>query len=129
VKLIPGGTTRVRVTTPGTAFLDRYTLELNNPPAGVTLTEVAAIPGGLELVFAGDPDTLAPGAAGNLICDIMAKPQAAAPPVVAAPAPANGTNAAKPAVPAKPPVKRAANPARRPAVATLPAIPYTVPVE
>jgi hypothetical protein len=58
----------------------------------------------------------------------MAKPQAVAPPVVAAPAPANGTNASKPAAPAKP-VKPAANPARRPAVATLPAIPYTVPAE
>jgi hypothetical protein len=128
VKLTPGGTTRVRVSTPGAAFLDRYTLELNHPPAGITLTEVSAVPGGLELVFAGDPDTLAPGAAGNLICDIMAKPQAVAPPVVAAPAPANGTNASKPAAPAKP-VKPAANPARRPAVATLPAIPYTVPAE
>jgi hypothetical protein len=128
VKLIPGGTARVRVTTPGAAFLDRYTLELNNPPAGITLTNAAAIPGGIELAFAGDPDTLAPGAAGNLICDIMAKPQAAAPPVVAAPAPANGTNAAKPAVPPKP-AKPAANQTRRPAVATLPAIPYTVPAD
>jgi hypothetical protein len=104
VKILPGGTTHVRVSTPSGAFLDRYNLELNNAPAGISLTDISAIPGGLELSFAGEADTtLPPGASGNLICDVVPKNAG----------PAN-------------PQKKAGQPARRNAVATLPAIPFTV---
>jgi hypothetical protein len=105
VKLLPGGNARVRVSAPSAAFLERYHLELNNPPTGISLTDITAIPGGFQLVFTGEPDVLQPGATGNLICDVVPK----------SPATAN-------------PPGRAGN-QRRAAVATLPAIPFTVPAE
>ena len=106
VKIPSGGTARVRVSAPSAAFLQRYDLELNNAPAGISLTGVSTTPGGVELMIAGEADTLTPGSTGNLICDVVPKPTAAANPA-----------------------KKAANPQRRGAVATLPAIPYVVSTE
>jgi hypothetical protein len=99
----PGGTARVRVSAPSAAFLERYNVELNNAPAGITLTNITTVPGGMELVFAGDASQMQPDAAGNLICDVVQKN----------PGLANAP-------------KKLGNQPRRAAVATLPAIPFTV---
>ena len=106
VKILPGGTARVRVSTPPGNFSERFKLELNNAPEGISLTTVSAIPAGLELVFACDAEKMKAGATGNLICDVVPKNQG----------PAN-------------PQKKSGNQPRRAAVATLPAIPFTIPAE
>ncbi len=107
VKISPGGTVRVRVSAPpGNNFADRFKLELANAPEGITLTNVSVIPAGLELVFACNAEKTKAGSSGNLICDVVPRNQAAA------------ANA-----------KKLANQSRRPAVATLPAIPFKVVAE
>jgi hypothetical protein len=106
VKILPGGTARVRVSTPPGNFSERFKLELNNAPEGISLTTVSAIPAGLELVFACDAEKMKAGATGNLICDVVPKNQGPATPQ-----------------------KKFGNQPRRGAMATLPAIPFTVAAE
>ena len=102
IKIPVGGTARVRVSAPKN-FSDRFRLELNNAPEGITLTNVTAIAAGLELVFQCDVDKLKPGSLGNLICDVIPQNNGAADPA------------------------KKAKTARKPAaVATLPAMPFTV---
>ena len=103
VKLSPGGAARVRVSAPPGNFSERFKLELDNAPEGISLTSVAAIPAGLELVFQCDAEKMKPGATGNLICDVVPK---------------NQEPAANP--------KKPGNQPKRAAAATLPAIPFTV---
>jgi hypothetical protein len=98
-----GGTARVRVSTPSANFSDHFELQLDNPPDGITLTNVTVIPAGLELVFSCDAQTARPGSGGNLICSVVPKNL----------------------VPADPQQKPAKQP-RKPAVATLPAVPFIV---
>jgi len=107
VKIAPGGIARVRVSAPPGNFAERFQLELDHPPDGIALTNVASIPAGLELVFTCDADKLKPGWTGNLICDVVPKNSG----------PAN-------------PLKKGANASRKAAsVATLPAVPFTVSTE
>ena len=106
VKILPGGTARVRVSTPPGNFSERFKLELNNAPEGISLTTVSAIPAGLELVFACDAEKMKAGATGNLICDVVPKNQGPTTPQ-----------------------KKFGNQPRRGAVTTLPAIPFTIPAE
>jgi len=102
VRLPSGGSARVRVTAPGTGFLERFNLELSSPPDGIALEEVTATPAGFELRISGDADKLKPGQAGNLICELTQK----------------STGAAK---------NKKFNPSgKRGAVATLPAIPFVI---
>ena len=103
VKISPGGTARVRVSAPPGNFLDRFNLELDNAPEGISLTNVAATATGLELAFAGDVEKLKPGNTGNLICVVVQKNQ-----------------------PAVNKTKKGGNLPRRLATVTLPAIPFTV---
>jgi len=106
VKLVAGGVARVRVSAPPGNFLERFKLELNNAPEGILLTNVTVNSAGLELVFAVDAGKVKPGAAGNLICDVVPKnPGPAAPP------------------------KKPGNQSKRAAVATLPAIPFKIVAE
>ena len=106
VKIPPGGTARVRVSAPPGNFSDRFKLELGNPPDGISLANVTAISAGLELVFNCDAEKMKNGDTGNLICDIVPKNLE----------PANAP-------------KKPGNQPRRGAVATLPAIPFTVSAE
>ena len=101
VKILPGGTTHVRVSAPPGNFSERFKLELGNAPEGISLTNVSAITIGLELVFIGDADKLKRGQTGNLICEVVPKSIGAT-------------------------SKKSTKLSQRNAVATLPAIPYTV---
>jgi len=101
LKILPGGTAHVRVSTPPGNFSERFKLELANAPDGILLTNVSANPSGLELVFVCDAEKVKPGTAGNLICDVV---------------PINRGAADQP--------KKPGALARRGAVVTLPAIPY-----
>ena len=103
VKIPPGGTARVRLSAPPGNFSERFKLELNHAPAGISLASVSAVAGGLELVFAGDASNAIPGSTGNLICDVV---------------PNNPGLADQ--------QKKSDNAPRRGAVATLPAIPFTI---
>jgi hypothetical protein len=73
VKISPGGTAHVQVSSPGGNSSARFDVELNNPPEGIALKEVSAVPGGWDLLFACDAGKAKPGLAGNLICNILPK--------------------------------------------------------
>ena len=105
VKMSPGGTARVRVSAPPGNFSERFKLELDNPPEGISLASVSPIATGLELVFSCDAEKAKPGATGNLICDVV--------PRNLEPNPQNKNS----------------NQPRRAAVATLPAVPFTIVAE
>ena len=100
VRIPAGGTARVRVSAPA-AFSERFQLELDNPPDGITLTNVSPIPAGLELVISCDAEKIKAGSLGNLICDVVRRD----------PGPAN---------PKKKGIRTAA------IVATLPAVPFNI---
>ena len=78
VKISPGGTARVKVSAPSFAFTNRFQLELDRAPEGMSLEKVVPIAGGLELTFACDSEKMLAGASGNLICTIVPKNPAAA---------------------------------------------------
>jgi hypothetical protein len=104
VRIPASGTARVRLGTPTSAFADRFSLELNEPPEGISLKTVSPSADGAELVLQGDPARAKPGLKGNLIVNIFP-----------------GKNAA----PTNQPAKRPAN-QRRPAAGCLPAIPFEI---
>ena len=103
VKIPSGGTARVRVSAPPGNFSERFKLELDNAPEGISLANVSAIPAGMELVFNCDAEKMKAGVTGNLICDVVPKNMGTANPQ-----------------------KKSGNQPRRVAVATLPAIPFTI---
>jgi hypothetical protein len=103
VRIPAGGTARVRLGAPGRGFADRFLLELNEPPEGITLGKVSAANEGAEIELRSDAAKTKPGLKGNLIVNILQGQAFAA-------APKN---------------KKQAN-QRRPTVGTLPAIPFEV---
>ena len=100
VKIPMGGTVRVRIGALARAFTDRFQLELNEPPEGLTLKAVEPARDGTELVFQCDATKAKPGLKGNLIVSVAA---------------GGGDGAARPR----------ANQRRAP-LATLPAIPFEI---
>ena len=103
VKIPAGGTTRIRVGAPSSAFTDRFRLELNDPPEGITLGNVSPVSEGAEIELCCDTAKAKPGLKGNLIVNIMPRQ----------------------AMMAAQKKKKQAN-QMRPAVGTLPAIPFEV---
>jgi hypothetical protein len=103
VKIPAGGTTEVRVKTPARAFADNFQLELNQPPDGISIANIAPGDAETKITLHSDADRIKPGATGNLIVNIMAKRQRAAP--------AGG---------------KAQGNQRRVALGTLPAIPFEI---
>ena len=102
VRIPAGGVARVRIATPTSAFVDRFQLELSEPPEGITLGKVSAASDGAEIELRSDAAKAKPGLKGNLIVNIFQGP---------------------PAVAQK--NKKQAN-QRRPAVGALPAIPFEI---
>jgi len=70
VKIPAGGTVRVRVGAPSSAFVERFRLELNDPPEGITLGKVSPVSEGAELELSSDAAKAKPGLKGNLIVNI-----------------------------------------------------------
>jgi hypothetical protein len=93
----------VKVRTPSPAFTNNFQLELNAPPEGISIDSVSAAGNEAQILLRSDAAKIKPGAKGNLIVNILAR---------------------------RPPAAAAANPARanqtRPAVGTLPAIPFEI---
>jgi hypothetical protein len=105
--MIPaGGVAHIRVSAPGN-FANRFELRLDNPPDGLALTNVSAIPAGLELVVSCDAEKIKPGTLGNLICAVVPR------------------NLVAPESAKKP----GKEPRKAVAVATLPAVPFTISAE
>ena len=103
VRIPAGGTARVRLATPTSAFAERWDLELSEPPEGVTIQKVVPADEGAEIVLQSDAAKAKPGLKGNLIVNVL---------------PGKNLVTAKKG-------KAAAN-NRRPAVGTLPAIPFEI---
>ena len=101
VKISSGGTAHVKLTSPPGVFTERFKLQLDNPPDGLSLQKVLPLAGGLELVVACDAEKIKPGESGNLILNVLPNFQVAA---------KNNKFAQR----------------RTAAVATLPAIPYKI---
>ena len=97
-----GGTVQVRVKAPPSPMLATVQLELSQPPKGVTLEDVTAVPDGLAFVLKADRQAAQVGYADNLI--------------VAASAEMEGG----------PPGTKAAAQKRRVALGVLPAIPFEI---
>jgi len=72
LKLAAGETARLHVelALPAKSPIDNVQYELDNPPEGIAIQEVTAVPGGAEIVLACDPVKAKAGFAGNLIIDI-----------------------------------------------------------
>jgi hypothetical protein len=66
VKIIPGRAAKVQVTGPRGQFFSQLQLELSEPPEGIALGKVAALPQGLEFELRCDAK-VKPGMQGNLI--------------------------------------------------------------
>lgn len=103
LRVPPGGTAILRVSTPSQAFLDRFAVELENSPEGVSLEKAATVEGGIELVFRCEAEKAKPGTTGNLICSVIPKGAG------------RGQNTKRPGAPRQPT-----------AVGTFPAIPIEV---
>ena len=71
VRIPAGGTARVRVGAPTSAFADRFRLELSDPPEGITLGKVSAADEGAEIELHSDAAKAKPGLKGNLIVNIF----------------------------------------------------------
>jgi len=102
VRIPAGGTARVRVGTPSSAFADRFQLELSEPPEGISLGKVSPASEGAEIELRSDAAKAKPGLKGNLIINILQGQALAAAP------------------------KKKQGNQRRAAVGTLPAIPFEV---
>jgi hypothetical protein len=106
VKISCGGTARILVSTPSAAFAERFKLELRGAPDGISLQDVTPSGNGIALLVAADSSKIRAGTNGNLILDVM---------------PRNSDSNPNP--------KKGAAAARRAAVGTLPAIPFSVVAE
>jgi len=104
IKIPLGGTGRVRIATPSPAFADRFKLELNAAPDGLSLSNITPVENGIELVIAADQEKAKIGASGNLIIDVTPK------------IPGLTRNQKKFAV----------DPSRHPTAPVLPAIPFQI---
>jgi hypothetical protein len=71
VKIPAGGTARVQIGAPTRTPLGEISLELNEPPDGVTIQSVSPIRGGTEIVLKTDAAKVAPGLKGNLIVNVL----------------------------------------------------------
>jgi hypothetical protein len=71
VKIPAGGTARVRVSAPASAFTDRFQLELSEPPEGIALGKVSPASEGTEIELRGEAAKAKPGLKGNLIVNIL----------------------------------------------------------
>ena len=71
VKIPAGGSARVRVSAPGGPFANRFKLELDEPPEGISLGKVSQVIGGTELELRSDAAKAKAGLKGNLIVSIV----------------------------------------------------------
>ena len=105
VRVPAGGTAPVRLNTPRLARLGKIELELWEPPEGITLQDVRAVPGGLAFQLKVEGEAVQAGFAGNLIVEVFRETEVKK----------EGEDGAKPATQT-----------RRVSLGVLPAIPFVV---
>jgi hypothetical protein len=71
VRIPAGGTARVRLSAPTSAFANRFRLELSEPPEGITLGKLFSASEGAEIELRSDAAKAKPGLKGNLIVDVF----------------------------------------------------------
>jgi hypothetical protein len=71
IRIPAGGTVRIRLGAPTRGFSDRFRLELNEPPEGITLGKVTAADEGAEIELCSDAAKAKAGLKGNLIVNIL----------------------------------------------------------
>ena len=71
VKIPAGGTALVRVATPSSAFVERFDLEVNAAPEGITIQNVSPATNGVEIALHCDAEKHKAGTTGNLIINIL----------------------------------------------------------
>jgi hypothetical protein len=78
LKILSGGSLRVRITVPSLGLLEKIQFELIDPPEGISITESSLTGQGAEFVLQGDAAKAKPGLSGNLIVSISGErpPQA-----------------------------------------------------
>ncbi|MCC6730871.1 MAG: PPC domain-containing protein [Chthonomonadales bacterium] len=101
VRLLAGGSARVRLTGYGRAFAAQMQLVLSDPPEGIAIESVAEEPGGVIVTLRADAAKAKPGTKGNLIVEVYRE--------VSVPA-----------------ANKRAGATRRAQVGTLPAIPFEI---
>lgn len=74
VRIPAGGSTQVLFKTNRASNLKQASIELNNPPEGVTLHDVAVVRGGLTFRLKADKALARPGIADNLIVEAFREP-------------------------------------------------------
>lgn len=67
LRLRPGSTVQLKITTPAGRYVSNVTMELANPPAGITLVKSSEGAGTVEVVLSCDEAKLKPGLSGNLL--------------------------------------------------------------
>jgi len=72
LRISKGKTARVRFTIPKQAKFESMELELNDPPAGVSLADWTVQAGNVDIVIKADAESAKLGMAGNLIIEIIA---------------------------------------------------------
>ncbi len=72
IRIVWGGTARIRVATPAGAFQPKMRFELNEPPEGITLQSASPTREGVELVVQADSAKVKTGLRGTLILDVLA---------------------------------------------------------
>ncbi len=75
-KIPAGGTAIVKLNVPGYQMAEKAELELNDPPAGVTIKKFTVMESGGEITLACDASKSKAGTKGNLIIDVYAKKSA-----------------------------------------------------
>ena len=73
VKLPCGGEARVRFIGGAAGAVNRFSLELSDPPEGIALKNVATTRDGVECVLTADAEKVKPGQCGNLIIGVFGK--------------------------------------------------------
>jgi hypothetical protein len=116
VRIPAGGTARVQVGMPTSTPRGQIKLELEDPPAGVSIQSVSSALAGSEMVLSADMAKAKPGLKGNLIVNTVLETTPPAPPATAT-ATSGATSA--PAAPRPATV-------RRTTLGVLPAIPFEI---
>ena len=74
MRLPAGGTAQVQVRTSAGPLVQQQTeFQLSNPPAGLSLAQVTAVPGGWTLTFQAGAKTVPPGYRDNLLVEAFAE--------------------------------------------------------
>jgi len=73
IKIPLGGSARLQLSVSPHSLIERLTLQLRKPPAGIALESVGPTPEGLELVLQTDAQKVKPGLRGNLALTAVAE--------------------------------------------------------